>query len=136
VGAANKQGMAILIVDDESDVRTALRRSLRRHGFEIHEAEDGVAALDFLKDHDVDAVLSDFDMPRMNGLDLMQRLRIAKPHIARVILSARSDVNVVVRALNEGSVHRFLLKPWDSVDLAGILQMTLRTMERAQGEAK
>lgn len=118
----------ILLVDDEPDIRSALRRSMYVPGYTIHECGDGIEALEYLRSHDVDAVVSDYNMPRMNGLDLMTQVRILRPEMLRILITARADVNLAIRALNEGSVHRFLLKPWDHIDLRGILQMALHTM--------
>jgi DNA-binding NtrC family response regulator len=122
----------ILLVDDEPDVRAALRRSLHVPGYVIHECSDGVEAIEFLRKHDVDAVVSDYNMPRMNGLDLLTQVRIIRPEVLRILITARADVHLAVRALNEGSVHRFLLKPWDHIDLRGILRMALHTMRPAR----
>ena len=124
----SEQQFSILIVDDEPDIRGALRRTLSNSAFTIHEAGDGVEALEKLKELSVDAIVSDYNMPRMNGLDLLTQVRIMKPGILRILLTARADVHLAVRALNEGSVHRFLLKPWDQIDLKGILRMALHTM--------
>ncbi len=125
----------ILLVDDEPDIRGALRRSLKDANYEFIEASDGAEALALLRDHDVDAVISDYNMPGMNGLDLLQQIRISQPEVLRLLLTARADVNLAVRALNEGSVHRFLLKPWDHIDLRGIIEMTLHTMRTPQAAA-
>ena len=119
---------SILIVDDEPDIRSALRRTLKTPGYTLYEASDGVEALEKLKENPVDAIISDYNMPRMNGLDLLTQVRIMTPAVLRILLTARADVHLAVRALNEGSVHRFLLKPWDHVDLKGILRMALHTM--------
>ena len=124
---------SILIVDDEPDIRGALRRSL--NGYTIHEAGDGVEALDKLRDIEVDAIVSDYNMPRMNGLELLTNARIMYPQVLRILLTARADVHLAVRALNEGSVHRFLLKPWDHIDLRGILRMAIHTMRPAPAMA-
>lgn len=120
---------SILLVDDEPDVRKALKRSLHVPGYIMHEANDGVEALALLKTAPFDAVISDFNMPRMNGLDLLTQVRIVYPNMLRILLTARADVHLAVRALNEGSVHRFLLKPWDNVDLKGILRMALHSVQ-------
>jgi response regulator RpfG family c-di-GMP phosphodiesterase len=116
----------ILIVDDEPDMRAALRRSLYQANATFLEAGDGLEAVGLLLDHPVDAVISDFEMPRMDGLELLQYVRLRLPQVLRIMLTARADVNVAVRALNEGAVHRFLLKPWDRIDLRGIIDMGLR----------
>lgn len=115
----------ILLVDDEPDLRRALRRALDTPGYTILEAEDGVGALEVLKARRVDCIISDYNMPRMNGMDLLTQVRISQPQIVRILLTARADVHLAVRALNEGAVNRFLLKPWDHIDLKGIVRMAL-----------
>jgi response regulator RpfG family c-di-GMP phosphodiesterase len=117
----------LLLVDDEDDLRAAVRRALRSPEYFIREASNGQEALDILAGGGIDAVISDFNMPHMNGLDLMQRVRLSYPQVVRMMLTGQSDVQLAIRALNEGSVHRYLLKPWDSVDLKGIVRMALAT---------
>jgi CheY-like chemotaxis protein len=89
-------------VDDEPDMRAALRRSLYQANATFLEAGDGLEAVGLLRDHPVDAVISDFEMPRMDGLELLQYVRLRLPQVLRIMLTARADVNVAVRALNEG----------------------------------
>ena len=123
---------SILLVDDEPDVRSALRRSVYVPGYTIHEASDGVSALKLIRSTAVDAVLSDHNMPAMTGLDLLKQLRVLAPQSLRLLITARADVELAMRAVNEGAVHRFLLKPWDGIDLRGILRMALH--QRAGSE--
>jgi DNA-binding NtrC family response regulator len=104
-------------------------------GYVIHECNDGVEALAFLRTHEVDAVVSDYNMPRMNGLDMLTQVRIMRPEVLRILITARADVHLAVRALNEGAVHRFLMKPWDHIDLRGILRMALHTMRPSRAAA-
>ena len=115
----------LLLVDDERDVRSALRRTLYVPGYTIYEANDGKEALEVLRDVEVDAIVTDYDMPRMDGMTLLQKIRIFRPEMVRILITARGDMNVAVRAINEGAVHRFLLKPWDRIDVRGIVQMAL-----------
>lgn len=115
----------VLLVDDEPEVRTALRRTLYVPGYSIEEASDGQEALDLAKKTEFDAVVTDYNMPRLDGVTLLQRVRILRPDTVRILITARADLNVAVRAINEDAVHRFLLKPWDNIDVRGILQMAL-----------
>lgn len=118
----------ILLVDDEPDIRRAVRRTLATPGYTFHEVDDGLQALALLESQPVDAIVSDYNMPRMSGLDLLTRVRSDYPEIVRILLTARADVHLALGALNEGIVHRFLLKPWDQVDLKGIVQMTIHSL--------
>jgi response regulator RpfG family c-di-GMP phosphodiesterase len=117
----------ILLVDDEDDLRAAIRRSLRDPQLKIVESTNGREALDRIAAGGVDVVISDFNMPGMNGLDLLQRVRLTSPEVVRIMLTGMSDIRVAIRALNEGSVHRLLLKPWSQIDLRGIVRIALAT---------
>ena len=120
------EGVSILVVDDQPEIRSALRRCLKAGGNTVHEARSGDEALEVVEKHDIDLIVSDYDMPGMTGLELLQRIRIAAPRLRRILLTGRADVHVAARALNEGSVHRFLLKPWENYDLEGIVNLVLR----------
>jgi CheY-like chemotaxis protein len=115
--------LCILIVDDDPEIRAAVRRSLRGPDCTIYEASDGVDAMVIVRNRPIDAVVSDYEMPRMNGLDLLQQVRMTRPDVLRVLLTGQADVQLAMRALNEGAADRFLLKPWDNVDLRGILRV-------------
>jgi len=117
----------VLIVDDDPDLRAALRRELCGAGYDCAEAGDADEAMAVMSDQLIDAVVSDYDMPGMNGLDLLQRIRLGHPHVFRILLTGRADVEMAARALNEGAAHRFLLKPWNRVALSGILEMALHS---------
>jgi DNA-binding NtrC family response regulator len=123
-GSVNDE-YTILLVDDQRDVRSALRRALFLPGYTIHEANGGAEALEILRAGPIDAVVSDYDMPGIDGMSLLQRVRLQYPATVRILVTGRADLNLAVRALNEGAVHRFFLKPWNNVDLRGIVQMAL-----------
>jgi response regulator RpfG family c-di-GMP phosphodiesterase len=116
----------ILAVDDQEDVRMALGRTLRACGHTVDCAASGREALELLRTNEYEAVISDFEMPEMDGLAFLNTVRIMHPHTKRLLLTGRADVDIAIRALNEHAAHRFLLKPWTSVDIRGILDLTLR----------
>lgn len=116
----------ILIVDDQTEVRLALGRTLKSSGHVVTGVSSGQAALAELKKNVFDAVISDFEMPEMDGLTLLNTIRIMFPETKRLLLTGRADVQIAIRALNERSAHRFLLKPWTGVDIQGILDLAIR----------
>lgn len=116
---------AILLVDDEPEVRRALRRCLRAQGYTIFEADSATAGIELIKLHPLDAVVSDYHMRGINGLDFLQTVRLLRPNAVRLLVTGQADVQLAARALNEGAVDRFVLKPWDNVDLRGIVQVAL-----------
>jgi len=120
----------LLIVDDDPEVRGALRRALRGSEYAVIEAADGAVGLAIFRTNPVDVVISDYEMPGMDGLELLQRVRLHDPRVLRVLLTGHADLQVAMRALNEGAVNRMLLKPWDHVDLLGTLRIAARASAR------
>ncbi|MEO8016993.1 MAG: response regulator [Pseudomonadota bacterium] len=101
----------LLLVDDEPNLTSALVRSLDRSQFEIFTADSAQQALMILAGNDIDVVVSDERMPGMTGSQLLTEVRKKWPNTIRMILSGQADLEAAVRAINEGEVYRFLLKP-------------------------
>ncbi len=106
----------ILVVDDEENIRSALRRILRRD-YQLSFAESGAQALEILKTERPDVILSDYLMPEMTGLELLKRCRLFYPEMSRVVLTGQAEMQVVIAAINEGAVFRFLTKHWEEDEL-------------------
>ena len=116
----------ILIVDDEPLIRQALLRALSGEGYDVLQAPGGREALDILTARGVDLILSDLVMPEMDGLELLKNARVVRPEALRIVLTGHADLDLAVRAINDGAVYRFLLKPWDSFDLRVMIKLALR----------
>jgi response regulator RpfG family c-di-GMP phosphodiesterase len=112
----------VLFVDDEPRVIEGLRRLLRK-SYEIVTAEGGPQALACLE-HEApfDVVVSDMQMPRMNGAVLLTEFRKRAPDTVRVLLTGNADVEAAIAAVNRGQVFRFLTKPCPSEELASTLE--------------
>lgn len=112
----------ILVVDDEPNTREALKRTLHKE-FEVLDAADAAEALKVLeKNPDLAIILSDERMPGMTGVDLLTQVKNQYPKIVRVILSGQIELDGMMRAVNQASVHRFIMKPWDNAFLRLQLQ--------------
>lgn len=107
----------ILIVDDEEFVLNALERSLRLDGHEVIKCQDPFQAIEVLKEREVDVIISDHLMPQMKGLDLLREARTLRPEAIRILLTGHADLQLALRAINEGQVYRFFTKPWDDETL-------------------
>ncbi len=107
----------VLLVDDEPNVTEAMKRSLRREPFEFLTATSGQAALDTLASRHVDVVISDEQMPGMPGSELLTIVRQRYPRTIRMVLSGQASLEAAVKAINEGEVHRFFIKPCNPIDL-------------------
>ncbi len=115
-------GVKILVVDDETDVepmiRQKFRRQIRANEFDFEFASDGVEALEKITEYpEIGIVLSDINMPRMDGLTLLTRLReLNKPGLKTVIISAYGDMDNIRSAMNKGAFD-FITKPINFNDL-------------------
>jgi adenylate cyclase len=124
----------ILVVDDEADLETLVqqrfRRQIRGGEFGFRFAHDGVEALDMIAGgNDVDMVLSDINMPRMDGLTLLQKIQEADDPLSTVIVSAYGDMANIRTAMNRGAFD-FITKPIDFTDLETTIRKTLAHIGR------
>jgi two-component system, probable response regulator PhcQ len=115
----------ILLVDDEPNVTDALKRAFRREPYEFLTAASGVAAQAILDQQHVDVIISDEQMPGMSGSEFLSRVRKQFPRTIRMILSGQASLDAAVRAINEGEVYRFFLKPCNPTDLLFTIQRAL-----------
>src|SRR5215469_11147846 len=127
----------ILVVDDEPDLELLIvqrfRHEIRDGRFDFSFAEDGVNALAVLAEaSDIDMVLCDINMPRMDGLTLLGRLQEREGHLATVIVSAYGDMANIRTAMNRGAFD-FVTKPIDFADLEATIVKTLRNLEITRG---
>lgn len=116
---------AILLVDDEPHVSEALKRALRREPYEFFTATSADRALQILADHHVDVIISDEQMPGRSGSEFLAIVRRQYPQTIRMILSGQASLDAAVRAINEGEVYRFFLKPCNPTDLVFTVQQAL-----------
>ena len=110
----------ILIVDDEQDNLDAFRFNFRKT-FTVLTAIGGAEAIEILKDNDVAVVVSDQRMPKMTGLDMLKEVQEMRPDAVGIILTAFTDVDVLIEAINLGRIYRYITKPWDAKELRGVL---------------
>jgi Nif-specific regulatory protein len=114
----------ILVVDDEPDNLDAFRFNFKRV-FKIHTAGSGDEALTLLKDHDVAVIVTDQRMPRMTGLEFLKAARTVRPDAVGIILTAFTDVDVLIESINLGHVYRYITKPWDAKEVKGVLTQAI-----------
>ena len=136
----------ILFVDDEPDLQALVlqkfRRQIREGAVTVIFAHDGIEALESIERHPhVDMVVSDINMPRMDGLSLLQKLQEAEDKKSTIIVSAYGDMSNIRTAMNRGAFD-FLTKPIDFGDLEATIEKTIRHVEtlrearRRQAEAE
>ena len=119
----------ILLVDDEPNVLSALRRTFRQENYEVVTCGDPLAALELIKTEHFHLMISDFMMPGMNGGELLRQVRQTEPEMIRIMLTGHADVNAVVAAVKTGAVYKFILKPWNDDDLRVTVALALERQE-------
>jgi two-component system C4-dicarboxylate transport response regulator DctD len=113
----------VLVVDDDPEIRTLLSRRLRRTGYTVEEAGDGVEALGLADKTVPDVVVTDMAMPRLDGLGLLKGLRSKDPELPVIVLTGHGSMDNVIQAMRDGGLFDYLLKPL--ADLA-LLEMAVR----------
>lgn len=128
----------ILLVEDEGNLRSGFRRLLENviGGVKVAgEAANGKEALEWLKSHQADAVLTDIRMGEMGGIELIRQLAAQHPELPVVIISGYSDFEYAREAIRYGAVD-YLLKPVETVELARVVERLRKRMGAGDTEAE
>jgi len=115
--------LRILTVDDSATMRALLRNALTASGFDVAQADDGIAALEWLATHEVDVVVTDINMPRLDGYGLIEQVRAGSRHRDRpiLVLSTESSDEKKERARAAGATG-WIVKPFDAAKLAAAVR--------------
>ena len=115
----------ILCVDDESQILMSLKRVFRRSGHTVSTANTAADGLAYLSENQVDIVISDMRMPEMDGHHFLAEVARLYPKTVRMLLTGYSDMESTIGAINDGSIFRYIAKPWDDTDLLMSAQRAL-----------
>ncbi|CAN5194803.1 response regulator [soil metagenome] len=113
----------ILTVDDSRSMRALLRVALIERGYDVSEAEDGVEALEWLETNSADVIITDINMPRLDGFGLIEKVRASTRHIDRpiLVLTTESSDEKKKRARDAGATG-WIVKPFDPEKLAAAVR--------------
>lgn len=120
---ANKR---ILVVDDEENAREALSKILAHDGYDVSSAANGVEALNYLRNKDVELIITDINMPEMNGLAFLRELNRCRPESNVIMLTAYGEVESYLEAMNLGAFE-YINKPIRYDDLKKVINKILKT---------
>ncbi|MDF1610820.1 MAG: HD domain-containing phosphohydrolase [Stygiobacter sp.] len=126
--------LKIMLVDDEENVLNAYRRNIRGQ-FVMKLFNDPINALNSLKDDkEYSVVVSDFNMPGMKGLEFLKKFHEINPDTVKILLTGYADLQLVINAINEGYIFRFLTKPCESENLIGAIKQGINQFKLITAE--
>ena len=126
----NNSQPSVLIVDDEDMVITSIRAFLRLEtDYNVHGFTSAEEAARHLETNPVDVVVTDYLMPKMNGIQLLSKAKEFQPEAARVLLTGHADKQSAIQAINEIGLFQYLEKPWDNSQLLLVINSAI---ERTQ----
>lgn len=111
----------VLYVDDEVVNLKAFQANFRRV-FNVYIARSAAEGEEVLKENTIHVVLSDQRMPEVTGVEFLSAIKKVYPNTIRILITAFSNIQAVIDAINKGNVYRYVTKPWDMEELQAIIQ--------------
>jgi DNA-binding NtrC family response regulator len=125
--------LGLLVVDDEQAIVQSLG-DVFADTFDIHKTSSSAEALEIFRQHQPRIVVSDQRMPGMTGIELLRQIKEIQPDTMCILITGYADISVVVTALNEGLVWKYVTKPWDHALLRQIVLDAGREYLKRAGE--
>jgi len=122
----------VLFVDDDQITLRALEQTMQDEAYRLLFALSGSQALDIMAQEPVDVVVTDLTMPEMDGMTLLDWAQAEYPDTIRMVLSSQSDTDSILEAINNGSVYRYVVKPWNREELKIAVRQALELFEIQQ----
>ena len=119
----------ILVVDHEESFIEYIQRMMSDENYNVISASSGQEGLDLLEKQKVSMVISEYKIPLMNGLEFLEKVRIIYPDILTIMVTDHADIELVIKAVNEAGVYKFLLKSWDDIDFKNTITKTLESLQ-------
>lgn len=116
---------SLMVVDDEPEVLRSVH-DLFRMEYRVLTFTRGEDAIEQLRQEAIPVVLTDQRMPEMSGVEFLQRAQQISPDTVRLLFTGYSDIKAVIDAINQGNVYRYIAKPWETEELAGIIRQAFQ----------
>ncbi|MBI5485589.1 MAG: response regulator [Deltaproteobacteria bacterium] len=124
---APQSSKRILVVDDEENARVALSKILSHEGYDVSSAANGLEALNFLRSRDVELIITDINMPEMNGLAFLRELNRSYPKSNVIMITAYGEVESYLEAMNLGAFE-YINKPLKYEDLKKVINKIFKVV--------
>lgn len=121
--------LPVIVLDDEPEILKAIARDLRRHAI-VRPFQDPEEALEALRNAEHSVVISDLQMPKLNGIEFLARAAEIRPEAQRVLLTAFADLAGAQDSINKARINLLLTKPWEPTDLQNAVEELQRVNER------
>jgi two-component system, NtrC family, response regulator AtoC len=118
----------ILVVDDELNMRLVLKTLLNKEGYDVATASDGLEALKILKSGDVEVVVTDLKMPKLDGMGLLEKITREYPSTPVIIITAHGTIATAVNALKKGAFD-YITKPFERDELKNVVYKAIKTQQ-------
>jgi two-component system, probable response regulator PhcQ len=127
----------LLLVDDSPSILNALKRTFRlTGGYRLIAVESAREALAILQKESIDVMITDENMPKMAGTELLRIVRVMYPTVIKMMMTGRTDVEVAKDAINNGQIYRFFNKPWDDFELLLSVRQALEQRQLEEDNAQ
>jgi len=131
-----KKQFSLLLVDDEKNVLSSLRRLFRKLKCKVFMAESGKEGLEILNENNIDVIISDARMPEMSGPEFLTIAAEKFPNTSRILLTGYADMEAMVNAVNQGKISHYVEKPWDDERLVALVENEFSIIDlKSQNEA-
>lgn len=121
----------LLLIDDEIEIVKSLQRQFRKK-YKVFIAINTVEAEEIIEHEHINVVITDQRMPGMTGVEFLSKIKKQHPEIIRLILTGYADIEVVIQAINEGNIFRYVTKPWNPDELNNIVDDAFERYSLAQ----
>lgn len=118
----------ILYVDDEH-INLELFKINFRNDFEVFIADSAMKGLEILNEQPINIIISDLKMPNMNGLEFIERIKSETPEKICILLTAFMESDVMLKAINNELIFRYIMKPWRKNDLKEVIDLAIKKHE-------
>lgn len=122
-----RKDIHILYVDDEESNLRIFKTAFKRK-YTVHTATSGQEAIEILKEHPIHILITDYKMPQMSGVELLEYTVERYPNLIRMVLTGFADIEAIVRAVNKSGIYQYITKPWDRGELEMIIEKAIETL--------
>jgi DNA-binding NtrC family response regulator len=117
----HREPPTVIVIDDDATILSCAVRALKTLPITVRATSCAYEALDWLATRDIAVIVSDYEMPKMNGVELMSAARHSQPKAVRILMTGRQALETAVEAINRGEIFRYVQKPFDATQMRAVV---------------